>query len=260
MKNYLLLLITFSCLTSVVSQEKNNFEITGKIVIDSTSIENAHVINKTTLKGTITNKGGIFALPVKVGDTLFISHLNFEKKEIIITSKEEKNKSIVIKLESKSHVLSEVTLKKRRSIFYVDPQIMPEHIVNATTLKLPYANVISKKNEKITALTFTSFSVDLDNLINFFNGKTKKAKELKEVKLIDNRLAAIRKKFTDYFFTNQLNIEKAYINQFLNYCLNSGVIKYYDKGNSLKLVEALIAKSKTFPHTQIDEDTLLTKQ
>ena len=70
----------------------------------------------------------------------------------------------------------------------------------------------------------------------------------------------IRKQFTDYFFVHQLKIEKQYINQFLNYCLHSGIIKQYQTGNRIKLTEFLLIESKTFPHRQIESDTLLTKK
>jgi hypothetical protein len=259
MKKHIFLLIASLFSLSLLSQQNESIIINGKIVVDSTAIEHAHIINKTTLKGTISNKSGVFKLPIRVGDTLFVSHINFEKKEVIVSSKNIANQNILIQLEALSHVLNEVVIKKRKSIFYVDPEIMPEHIVNATTLKLPYANVKATKNEEITNLTFTSVSIDLVNLINSLNGKAKKERELKQAKLKDKRLYKIRKQFTDFFFTDQLNIEKQYINQFLNYCLNSGILYQYKKGNMIRLTELLLKESKTFPHTQIDEDSLLTK-
>lgn len=260
MKNcYLPLIVIFLC-QSILSQEKNSFTLTGTIFSDSVAIENAHIINKTTLKGTISNKLGEFTLPVKVGDTLFISHINYSNKHILISIADKIIKKRTIDLFVKTHALEEVTIRKKRSIFYVDPQIMPKSVVNASTLKLPYANVIAKKDKRITKLTLTSASVNLTNLINFFNGKAKKAKELKEAKLRDRRLDNIRKQFTDYFFVHQLKIEKQYINQFLNYCLHSGIIKQYQTGNRIKLTEFLLIESKTFPHRQIESDTLLTKK
>lgn len=259
MKNGYTFLFTLFCLTALFSQERKSFELTGTVFSDSLAVENVHIINKTSFKGTITNIHGLFKLPVKVGDTLHISHINFEVKKLVISVAEKGTKNVFVNLSSKTHALDEITLKKRRSIFYVDPQIMPHSMINATTLKLPYANVIAKKDEDITNFTLTSASINLDNLINFFNGNTKKAKELKREKLKDNRLDKIRSQFTDSFFVYQLKIKKPYINQFLNYCLNSGIITQYMKGNEIKLTELLISESKTFPHKQIDVDTLLSK-
>jgi hypothetical protein len=260
MKNCYTLFFIFCWCTNLLSQEQQSFELTGTIFSDSLAIENAHIINKRTLKGTITNSKGMFMLPVKVRDTLLVSHINYTIAHVVVSIAEKATKKTTIQLHVKTHTLNEISLKKRKSIFYVDPEIMPAAIVNATTLKLPYANVIAKKDEAISKLTFTSAAVNLDNLINYINGNTKKAKELKEVTLKDHKLDQIRKKYTDHFFIHQLKIEKQYINLFLNYCLNSGILSKYRNGNALLLTQLLIAESKTFPHKQIDEDTLLSKQ
>ncbi len=259
MKNCFAFLFTFFCLTALFSQKGKQFELTGTVFSDSLFVENVHIINKTNFKGTITNNLGKFMLPVKVGDTLLISHINFEVQKLVISVTDSLIAKISVNLYAKTHTLNEISLKKRRSIFYVDPQIMPKSMVNATTLKLPYAKVVPKKNDAITNFSLTSASVNLDNLLNFFNGNAKKAKELKREKLKDIRLDKIRSQFTDYFFIHQLKIKKRYINQFLNYCLNSGIIRQFNNGNNIQLTKLLISESKTFPHKQIDVDTLLSK-
>ena len=83
MKKHIFLLIASLFSLSLLSQQNESIIINGKIVVDSTAIEHAHIINKTTLKGTISNKSGVFKLPIRVGDTLFVSHINFEKKEYL---------------------------------------------------------------------------------------------------------------------------------------------------------------------------------
>ena len=121
MKNrtLLLFLIGFSFLMN--SQEKEAIIIYGKIMIDSIPIENVHVINKKTSIGTITNDKGEYKIQVSKKDTLFISHINIKNKEVSITKETFTSKKLVLNIESASYVLNEVKLKKRRSIFYVDP-------------------------------------------------------------------------------------------------------------------------------------------
>jgi hypothetical protein len=259
MKNLTIIIFLIGFSSLINSQEKKSVEIYGTISLDSIRLENAHVINKNTLMGVITNAKGEFKIKASKTDTLFVSHININNKEISITEEIYFSKKIILNIDAASYVLDEVVLKKRRSIFYVDPQIMPAHMVNATTLKLPYADVVAKKNEKITNLTFTSASIDLENLINFFNGKTKRVKQLKKLKATDADLTKIREKLSDFFFENQLKIKKEYINQFLNYCLSKNIISQFKKGNRLKLTEILIRESKKFPHKKINQETLLTK-
>lgn len=241
------------------SQQENNILLHGKVIADSLEIENVHLINVSNSKGTITNKAGKFKLSSSIGDTIIVSHINYKKKLIVIEKQHKKLKNIIIKLQPKVYILTEVSIKKRQPIFYNDPEIMPPHIANTTALKLPYTKTTTKKNEKITNATLTSFSVNIENLINAINGNTKKAKELRRAKLEDKKLKEIRVEFTDYFFTNQLNIKKQYINQFLNYCLGSGILIEHTKDNKLKITEILLRESKTFPHTQIDSNKLLSK-
>lgn len=259
MKKRTLLIFLIAISNLMLSQEKESIEIYGSISLDSIPLENVHVINKNTSIGVITNTKGEFKILVSKTDTLFISHINIDNKEISISEEIYTSKKIVLNIEASSYALDEVFLKKRRSIFYVDPQIMPSYMVNATSLKLPFANTFAKKNERVTKLTLTSASVDLENLIHFFNGNTKRAKQLKEIKLADSNLLRIRERLSDFFFEKQLGIQKSYINQFLNFCASKNIISHYKKGDLLKLTEILIRESKLFPLKKLNEETLLTK-
>jgi hypothetical protein len=242
------------------SQEKKNFELTGVVLSDSLTIENAHVINSTSLKGTFTNINGAFKLPVKVGDTLLISHINFNHKKVIISIAEKVTKHMNVNINVKTYTLDEVSLKKRKGIFYVDPQIMPHSMVNKSTLKLPYANVKAKPENKNILRPESGLAVNLVSLINTFNGKRKKIKELKNAKIKDQKLDKLRSKFQDSFFYVDLKIRDGFINHFLEYCIQEGIYTYRERNNSIKLTNYLIQKSKTYTHKQIDNDTLLSKQ
>jgi len=259
MKNGYTFLFTLFCLTALFSQERKSFELTGTVFSDSLAVENVHIINKTSFIGTITNIHGLFKLPVKVGDTLHISHINFEVKKLVISVAEKGTKNVFVNLSSKTHALDEITLKKRRSIFYVDPQIMPHSMVNAITLKLPYANVKAKPENKDVLRPESGLAVNLVSLINTFNGKRKKAKELKNAKIRDQKFDNLRSQFQDSFFYVDLKIRKGHINQFIAYCIKEGIYNYREKDNIIKLTNYLIQKSKTYPYKHIDLDTLLSK-
>jgi hypothetical protein len=260
MKNCYTFLFTFFCLTSLFSQEKKTFELTGTVLSDSIAIENVHIINKTSLKGAFTNKNGVFILPVKVGDSLFVSHINMSSKTVIISIAEMVTKQISVNIYSKTHTLTEITLKKRRPFFYADTDIMPHSMVNSTTLKLPYANVKQKPENKNVLRPESGLAVNLVSLINSFNGKRKKAKELKNAKKRDKKFDKLRSQFQDSFFYVDLKIRDGYINKFLEHCIKEGIYSYREKDNIIQLTNYLIQKSKVYPHKQIDNDTLLSKQ
>lgn len=258
MKKLLVLLAFFISYTSLNAQEKRTFK-TGKAVLDSIGIVDVHIINQNTRVGTITNDNGLFEIPIKVGDSLFLSHLNLQDKLIIVTEKILATKNFIINLNEDTVALNGFVLEKQRSIFYQDPEIITYNgpIVNAKKLNLPYANTTVEKDKSVIKFRAGGV-VSLDNLINSLNGNKKREKQLKKMSAEDVQLDKIRKKFTDDFFVTDLKIKKEYINQFLNDCIDKNIIRIFKSDNVLKLTKLLIEESKLYPKKIIDEDLFLS--
>ena len=256
MKNLPLL---FSILFAMIltSQEKRKV-ITGQVNFKHAVISDVHVVNKNSNQGTITTDLGFFEIPVFVGDTLEFSHINLEKQEMIVTESNISQKKIEIDLQEKTYALEEIIVEKPRSIFYVDPEIMPPPIVNATTLNLPYANTKAKKDETILSIR-SGAVISLDNLINSINGTNKRRKELRKIALEDTILSKIRKQYTDDFFITDLHIKQENINMFLNYCFKKNIISYFNKKNNLKLTKILMNESETFLQNNTTKVSILDK-
>jgi len=66
------------------AQDKR-INILGKVKNDSLLVENVHIINKNSHKGTVSNQFGEFQIPVKVNDTLIFSAIQFGYKELVIS-------------------------------------------------------------------------------------------------------------------------------------------------------------------------------
>ncbi|WP_227431581.1 hypothetical protein [Polaribacter reichenbachii] len=232
--------------------------ITGKILFDDEAVKDAHIINKNSNQGASTNDFGLFEIPVAIGDVITFSHINLQKKEITITQEIIDQEIFLITLKGKTYELEEIVLEKPKSIFYVDPEIMPPPTVNAKTLNLPYANTIAKKDYAVVKFR-SGAAVNLDNLIISLNGNLRREKELKKIKLEDKALAKIRKYFTDDFFITDLNIKPENIYPFLNYCYKKNIINYFNKENNLAVTRILIQESRTFPQKKT-EITLLEEK
>ncbi|MFY9243179.1 MAG: carboxypeptidase-like regulatory domain-containing protein [Polaribacter sp.] len=232
--------------------------IQGIVLLNKNPIFDVHVVNKNSNQGTISNDFGEFEIPVVEGDTLQFKHINLEVAEIFITKNHFENSKIEVHLDEKTYALNEITLEKQKSIFYVDPQIMPPPTVNAKTLNLPYANVKVKKDYDVLKIR-SGAVVSLDNLLNSLNGNNKRRKELQKVTLEDSELVKIRKHFTDDFFITDLNIKQENIYPFLNYCLQKNIIGYFKANNTLKLTRILMAESKTFPLKEESEIRIVQK-
>ena len=258
MKKLLFLFIFFIVFSSLNAQEKRTF-ITGKAVLDSIGIPDVHIINKNTTVGTITNDNGVFEVSIKIGDSLLLSHLNLQDKLIIITEKILATKNIIISLNEDTVALNGFVLEKKRSIFYQDPEIILYNgpIVNAKKLNLPYANTTVEKEVSVIKIRAGGI-IDLDNLINSFNGNNKREKKLKKMSAEDIQLEKIRKNFTDDFFITYLKIKREYINQFLNDCIDKNIIRIFKSDKVLELTKLLIKESKLYPNRIIDEDLFLS--
>ncbi len=244
--------------TIIGYSQKNRTIINGKILFDNASISDVHVLNKNSNQGTITNDTGWFEIPVYIGDSLQFTHVNLKEKYFTITSEIFNTKELEIKLEEKTYSLNEFTLEKPRSIFYVDPEMMPPPIVNAKTLNLPYANTIVNKD--LSVIKFRSGGViSLDNLFNSLNGNNKRKKELQKITLEDDGLSKIRKYFTDDFFITDLHIKEEHINPFLNYCFKNNIVTYFNRNENIKVTKILMDESKTFPQ-KINADTLIVSK
>jgi len=226
MKNYIV--VSFLFFTILGYGQENRKLIIGKILFDKAAISDVHILNKNTKQGTVTNNDGWFEIPVFIGDSLQFTYVNLEGKQLLITREILSRKSVEIELEEKTYSLNEITLEKPRSIFYVDPEMMPTPIVNAKTLNLPYATSVVQKD--LSVIKFRSGGVvSLDNLFNSLNGSNKRRKELKKISTEDSVLEKIRKYFTDDFFITDLQIKKEHINPFLNYCFKNNIILYFNK-------------------------------
>ena len=258
MKKLLIICTLFFSAFYVFGQEKRILK-QGKVVLENDPISDVHIINKNTNVGTITNDIGFFEIPMKVGDSLYFSHLNLKDKLILITKEVILLTDFRIQLNEKTVALDGFILEKPRSIFYVDKDIMPNNgpVVNAKTLNLPYANTKVKKEDAVLKIR-SGAVVSLYNLLNSLNGSSTRKKQLNKVVKEDATLLKIRNYFTDDFFITDLKIKKEYINPFLNYCIDKNIIATFNKNNVIKLTRLLMVESKDFPHKIENEDLYLT--
>lgn len=255
---YQLLFCCFFYATLSFGQKKTSF-FSGKIIINKIPQNDVHILNKNNNKGTISNDKGWFEIPVTLGDSIYFSHINLQDKLVIITQEVLEKKTFSIELKEQTYALDEFILEKPKSIFYVDPQMVPPPTVNAKTIKLPYANTKAKKDKSIVKLR-SGGVVSLDNLINSLNGNNRREKLLKKLADEDDELKKIRKLFTDDFFITDLKIKKEYINLFLNDCIDKNIISIFKSDNMINLTQLLIKESKLYSHKILKEDSLLTKK
>ena len=155
-----------------MSQHRKN--LAGIVVFQDQPLSNVHIMNKNTHVGTISNDNGLFKIPIKENDSLFISHINYKEVFIIITSKHNSIQNLKIVLDEKIETLNEITIGNQKSIFHVDKDILAHTVkISTKSLNLSYAGTKKEENKSIVKIR-SGAVVSLDNLIHLLNGNKKR--------------------------------------------------------------------------------------
>jgi hypothetical protein len=248
-KSLLFILIILFCLKIYGQTERA--VIFGKIKGDSISLENIHIINKSSQKGTITNNYGEFKIPVKENDTLIFSSIQFEFKQHIVSLKELKSASIVIHLIAKINNLDEIVVKNHDLSGFLKNDLENTNLknqVDAFSLNLPNAGKapvteVDFINRKIN---YYSKGGSLNKLYGWVSGKKKELKKLRSIETESVILLKIRELVTDKYLTETLNIKKEDIPAFIEYCKSKGIIKLFQQNKKDQVIDIIIKESITF--------------
>jgi len=226
--------------------------INGIVSSDSIAIENVHIINISSNRGTISNNFGEFKISVKINDKINFSNIQFENKTIIINKDHLENSFINVQLFQKTNKLKEIVVIQSNNM--------------AKSLGLPNAdkiplnklernlNYYSQESVAVVILaTLLGQQGGIDDIYNIISGNRKRDRELKYLldedkinKITKEYIINIRDHFQDDFFINTLEIPKEDINVFLNYCLPKDIMFLFDKNRYLDLIDVFIIESKAF--------------
>ena len=100
-------------------------EIQAKVISASNSLplESVHVINLNTIVGTISDEGGTFTIPAKVGDTLYLTYLGFKSEKIRVSNDLIRLKNSSIALTELAYALEEVIVRPYQLTGYLEIDI-----------------------------------------------------------------------------------------------------------------------------------------
>ena len=248
-RQYIVALFFFSMLVSY--GQSNRRVMHGKILNDSLSIERVHVINKTTQKGTLTNKLGDFSIPVKVNDTLIFSAVQFENYMRIVSEADVRRMQVLIPLKPRVNLLDEVVIEP---ISVAQQLNLPNAHKKPKTKLDARLDGHSKASVPVVLLTtLIGGAGGIDNLYYVLSGQRKKDRKLKTL-IQEDRLASINQKvarnirlyFEDSFFTNSLKIPEDQIDDFIDYCLEYDIVYFYQEERYLELIEVFFEVKEAY--------------
>lgn len=103
-------LFLFVCLFAFSAQAQEPVIISGKVSSNNPDLEKIHIINLNLEKGVVTNAKGEFQIPVRENDSLYISSVQYQNKTTVITSKNIKERTVVIEIQDAVNELAEVVI------------------------------------------------------------------------------------------------------------------------------------------------------
>ncbi len=167
MKRYLFILAMFFSVLRLFAQGddvlnvEKRMPILGKIVTSDSllPISNTHVISKMGHCGTISNRDGVFLIPARMVDTLWVSCLGYARKLIPVDSTLEVD-TMQIVLERDTIMLKEVTVFP----FY-DYKTFKQMIIDMPSKPVP--REIQRLNEELAGM---QSGRKRDPYFNFENG------------------------------------------------------------------------------------------
>lgn len=240
------------CLPFAIFSQEDRTLISGTVRSDTILVENAHVINKTSNKGSITNQMGQFKISVKEGDTLIVSDIQYRGEILFINARHIKQENLDFNLEVLTNELEEIVVKQYGNM--------------AKELGLPNAgkepmnkldrnlNAYSQKSTPMVILQALLFKPGgIDDIYNIVSGNRKRDRILKQRMSEDimterNKSigAQIRVYLKDDFFLKEVKIPEELIDPYIRYCMSKGLPRLYREERLIEVIDILLKSKEEF--------------
>ena len=251
MKKFVLLIFFFTNLIAWSQEIVNNKQdstlvkssvINGKVLNSSNSVEleNVHVVNLNSVKGTLTNEDGNFTMKAAVNDTLYFSYLGFKSIRVRVTNDWMKFGEIKIKMTELSIALEEVVVKPIELTGYieVDAKLIPIYDDQRYRIAGIGGGYEGGQNQPgaVTKVLSAIFN-PADFLYNIFGKRPKQMKKLRKMKDDDEIRNLLQSKYDRETLMAVLQLEKIDIEEILNNCSYSK--SFIRTANDLQILDAI---------------------
>lgn len=241
-------LLTFMCLLAslgIQAQDDGRTLLRGKVLYRNSNVPNESVINTTAEKATITNEDGEFTIPVKLGDELVFTSVNYQIEVLEVSEEILKRNRLVVEVNEKVTELDEVV-------------VSPENQERFLELK----NEQFKEYQYETDPTTEVVNIALDptvrgmqdglNFVNLFKALASLGEEEQAPRPQLRMSDVLRQVYDDRFFVQDLQIPQEQIENFLDYVdTTTPDYRLLLKDNEFELIDYLVDQSRKF-RTELD--------
>lgn len=237
----LLLPVFFICFANLLSaQDDGRVLIRGQVLYRGSNVANENVINSTSEATTITNDNGRFMIPVKVGDELVFTAVNYQLEIVTITEGIIANRRLVVEVTEKVTELDEVVLTPENQQKFLE-------LKNEKFKEVEYEIDRSTEVRNVALLNQNERREGDINFVNIFKAlfksRNQDGSEREPLKVSD----VLRQVYDDEFFVVDLKLPQDKIDAFLLYCDGKmGPQSLLKKENEFELIDFLVTHSKTY--------------
>ncbi|WP_299368053.1 carboxypeptidase-like regulatory domain-containing protein [Winogradskyella sp.] len=244
-------------LFSIFILQAQRKEIKGQLIA-SDEVEGIHILNKTASKFAISSEDGSFIILAKAQDTLFVSSLKYENKEVVVTQSNEDEEAISILLVEKINALDKVIVGNiltgslqsdiENSDAKTDINFYDLGIPGNT--KLPLTQNERKLHDadggswgSIMGGPFGGgLGVNFHKLLNKISGRTKKLKTIVELDDRDKCINRLRSNYESIIFEKDTLAKNLRNEYFLFSQEDENFLTLCEENNEIKLLEYLQQK------------------
>lgn len=223
-----------------LGQAAERVPLHGQVLYDSVNVEGGYVFNLTLKIKTLIGLNGYFDILAKKNDTLLVSSLAFQSRKLILTPADLQNSLYIVKLETFTNTLKEVTITKTRIPYLGSKQEI---------IDTPYFDdsQSTAKNSSVPLYKIENgFNfLKIARLVGDFVTTQKDSKE--EKNYYENFKEAALKNASSKFFTNSLDLRDDEIDLFLLYCESDKKSKQFlGANNQFNLIDYLLTKKQEY--------------
>lgn len=275
MKRLTLILFCF-IVANAFAQEKR-IAIEGKILseeIDEIELEDIHIFNKNSRRGTISHANGDFEIDVKENDTLIFTGIQFYTREVAITSDIIQQEKLFTVLFLRINELREVEVKQHDldgsilldvnkvpdSVSKISPNLIGSWVVDfnivddldqVDKVRPPDASVLTNPNIPVGGNILGLIGLLTDPIVKGIKNlnedkRTSKYKDRVYETKASKALINIQTEFGEDFFTKILKLPKLQIEPFLKYCETKGIVDLYIQDKKIEVIDFMLNESKNY--------------
>lgn len=224
-------------------------ELRGRILEGEAGITNVHILNLSANDATISDAQGNFRIPAKVGDTVLLSAIRYQRKTFRVDAEMLRASLLSIELEPFVNELDEVVLYPYNLTGDLDQDLtnVPvEEAVTASSLGLPNANakVKTQSERKLFEATTGSGLIPLNPVLNAISGRTRMLKRRLARDRAYEQTQQVRSRYPDSLFVRELGIPQIRIPDFMYFCeVDPGFAPLAKSADRLRMWDFLRDKS-----------------